>query len=54
MVKENTTKQRKEPISERTVYKIMIGVTFAVAGVFLIKDLLVKDIGLKIHKSLVE
>lgn len=45
MVKENTTKQRKEPISERTVYKIMIGVTFAVAGVFLIKDLLVKDIG---------
>lgn len=43
MTKKNPEKKRKEPISEKTVYKIMIGVTFVVAGVFLIKDLAVKD-----------
>ena len=40
----NAEKKRKEPISEIAVYRIMITVTFVVAGVFLIKDLLVKDI----------
>ena len=40
MVRENIGKKRKEPISEIAVYRIMITVTFVVAGVFLIKDLL--------------
>lgn len=44
-MKADMKKKRKEPISEVAVYRIMIGVTFAVAAVFLIKDLLVKDIG---------
>ena len=44
-MKLNVEKKRKEPISETTVYRIMIAVTFIVAGVFLIKDLLVKDMG---------
>lgn len=45
MVGTSTEKKRKEPISEIAVYRIMIAVTFVVAGIFLIKDLLVKDIG---------
>lgn len=45
MVKANVEKKRKEPISEKAVYRIMITVTFVVAGIFLIKDLLVKDMG---------
>ena len=44
MVKSDVKKKRKEPISEAAVYRIMIGVTFAVAAIFLIKDLLVKDL----------
>jgi len=43
-VRVNVKKKRKEPISEIAVYRIMIAVTFVVAGVFLLKDLLVKDI----------
>ena len=44
-MKTNVEKKRKEPISETTVYRIMIAVTFIVAGVFLVKDLVVKDMG---------
>lgn len=44
MVRVNVGKKRKEPISEIAVYRIMIAVTFVAAGVFLLKDLLVKDI----------
>lgn len=44
MAKMNSEKKQKEPISEIAVYRIMIGVTFAVAAVFLIKDILAKDL----------
>lgn len=44
MEKTNQEKKRKEPISEMAVYRIMIGVTFTVAAIFLIKDLAVKDL----------
>lgn len=44
MVRVNVGKKRKEPISEIAVYRIMIAVTFVAASVFLLKDLLVKDI----------
>lgn len=45
MVREATVKQPREPISEKTVYRIMVGMTFAVGGIFLLKDLVVKDLG---------
>lgn len=45
MAKLNSEKKQKEPISEIAVYRIMIGVTFAVAAVFLMKDILAKDFG---------
>ena len=44
MIKGATVKQQKEPISEKTVYRIMVGMPFAVGGIFLIKDLLIKDL----------
>lgn len=45
MMKEQVQKKRKEPISENTIHQIMVGVSFTVAGVFFIKDILVKDFG---------
>lgn len=37
--------QRKEPISKDTIYKIMTSIAFAVAAIFFIKDLAIKEFG---------
>lgn len=43
MIKNVAVKQQKEPINEKAVYRIMVGMPFAVGGIFLIKDLAIKD-----------